>query len=80
MGIFDNLTIGEKKRIMEVQLSQLTQGLWTHLISLGIDPDLFDEETWSGPEEWMGPNHPARAVQDHLSQIVLLKSKLAELD
>lgn len=79
MGLFDNLTTSEKARIMEVQLSQLTQALWTHLIAAGIDPDSFDEETWSGPEEWMGPSHPARIVQDHLSQIALLKSKLAEL-
>lgn len=79
MGLFDNLTTGEKTRIMEVQLSHLTQALWTHLIAAGIDPDSFNEETWSGPEEWMGPNHPARAVQDHLSQITLLESKLEEL-
>lgn len=64
---------------MEVQLSQLKHSLWSHLIASQIDPDTFDAETWEGPEEWMGPNHPARHLLDHIQQIRLLEQKISEL-
>lgn len=80
MGIFDSVTTEEKRTIMEVQLSQLKLSLWSHLIAIQIDPDTFDENSWEGPEEWMGPNHPARFVLNHVQQIQLLEQKIASLD
>lgn len=79
MGLFDDLTTSDRIRIAEIQLSQLRTSLWSHLVACSIDPDTFDPTSWAGPEEWMGPQHPAQYVQDYLDQISFLEGKIAEL-
>lgn len=77
MGLFDNVDNGEKKRIIDIELSSAIAQLYGLLFQLNIDPDSFDESAWDEPLD-MGGN-PRGRVRHYIDLIETLKIKKNEL-
>jgi len=77
MGIFDNIDNGEKRRIVDIELSTAKVHLYGLLIQIGIDPDSFNHDEWSEPIDMGG--EPRGRVKHYIDLIATLEEKRAAL-
>lgn len=78
MGLFDEVTLSDKKRIVEVELSTMRVQLYAVLMQLGIEPETFDESSWDKPADLGG--NPEGRVQHYIDAINRLEQRRAELE
>ena len=76
MGIFDGISQADKKRLLAMEISSTQINLFTLLLQLDIDPDTFDDTTWT---ESLNMETPAGRVRHYIDLINSMKVKLAEL-
>jgi len=76
MGIFDGISQADKKRLLAMEISSTQINLFTLLLQIGIDPDTFDDTTWT---ETLNMETPTGRVRHYIDLITSMKVKLAEL-
>ena len=76
MGIFDGISQADKKRLLAMEISSTQINLFTLLLQIDIDPDTFDDTTWT---ESLNMETPTGRVRHYIDLINSMKVKLAEL-
>lgn len=76
MGIFDGISQADKKRLLAMEISTAQMNLFTCLVQMEIDPDTFDDTTWTEP---LNMETPTGRVRHYIDLINSMKVKLAEL-
>lgn len=73
MGLFDNVNIQEKRRVIDIELSNAIAQFYGLLLQLNIDPDSFDESSWDEPLDMGG--EPKGKVRHYIDLISTLEAK-----
>jgi hypothetical protein len=77
MGIFDGISVGDKKRLLDIEISNSQLGLYSLLLQLSIDPEEFDDSSWNEP---LNMETPTGRVRHYIDLIESLKAKKAETE
>jgi hypothetical protein len=77
MGIFDGISVGDKKRLLDIEISRSQLGLYSLLLQLDIDPEEFDDSSWNEP---LNMDTPIGRVRHYIDLIKSLKAKKAETE
>lgn len=72
MGLFDDLSTAERLRAINLELSVHQKALYVLLVQLNIDPDSFDEESWS---ESLNMETPIGRVRHYIDLINSTRAK-----
>lgn len=77
MGLFDDFQNHDRKKVLTVELNNAKVQLYSVLMQLNIDPDTFDETSWTEPADLGG--EPKGRVRHYIDLIARLNEKLSQI-
>lgn len=78
MGLFDDFTEEDKKRVVTIELTGARSNLYAILLQIGINPETFNEDDWDEPASEDGS--PRGRVKYFIDLIASLEAKKAVID